>query len=207
MEHIVELDSLRFPVFNYKPKSTFALTSANIWGMAFGLYMIAAPMMGWIKYNSPTLGSILCFGGICEYIIGIYNWHQGRAIQSFIDFTFGLLQLTIYFTSELGKYSIPVPYNYTSYMQGTFYCLWLAMLLFLFLSLRNYGVLYMVNLFLLFLSCMFALIWHFSRRTWCRKASGYLLLVSSITLFLTGIYHLLNGVFREPLVPTVLPIP
>ena len=207
MEHIVEIDSLTFPTFNYKPKPNFATCSANIWGMAFGLYMLAAPMMGWINYNSPTLGSILCFGGICEYIIGIYNWHEGRAIQSFIDFSFGLLHLTIYFTSELGKYSIPVPYDYHSYMQGTFYCLWLIMLLILFISLKNYGVLYMINIFLIFLACLFALLWHFSNRTWCRKASGYLLFFSSITLFLTGIYHLLNGVFREVLVPTVIPPP
>ena len=207
MEHIVELDSLHFPIFNYKPKPNFASCSANIWGMAFGLYMLATPMMGWINYNSPTLGSILCFGGICEYIIGIYNWHEGRAIQSFIDFSFGLLHLTIYFTSELGKYSIPVPYEYHSYMQGTFYCLWLAMLLVLFISLKNYGVLYMINIFLIFLACLFALLWHFSNTTWCRKASGYLLFFSSITLFLTGIYHLLNGVFRENVVPTVWPQP
>ena len=34
------------------------------------------------------------------------------AIQSFIDFIFGLLHLTIYFTMELGKYQIPVPYEF-----------------------------------------------------------------------------------------------
>ena len=61
-------------------------------------------MMDWIDYNSPTLGSNLCFGGICEYLIDFYNWYEGRAIQSFIDFIFGLLQLTINSTTESGKY-------------------------------------------------------------------------------------------------------
>ena len=98
---IIELDSLRFPVFNYKRHSNLAITPANLFAMAFGLYMIAAPMMGWIDFNSPTLGSALCFGGICEYLIGFYNWYEGRGIQSFIDFVFGLLHLTIYFTFEL----------------------------------------------------------------------------------------------------------
>ena len=207
MEHIVELDSLHFPIFNYMRRPNLAKTPANIWGMGFGFFMLATPMMGWTDYNSPTLGTILCLGGICEYLIGFYNWYEGRALQSFMDFIFGLLHLTLFYTFELGKYSIPVPYQYYTYMQGTFYCIWIFMLLFLFLSLRFKGVMYMINIFLLFLAGTFALLWHFSKRTWCRKASGYFLFFSSIILLLIGFYHLLNGVFREPLVISVLPEP
>ena len=206
-QHIVELDSLKFPDFNYKRQPNCAITPANIFAMAFGFYMIAAPMMNWIDYNSPTLGSVLCFGGICEYLIGFYNWHEGRAIQSFIDFVFGLLHLTIYFTTELGKYSIPVPYQYYTYMQGTFYCLFLAMLLFLIISMSGRGIMYLCYLFLLFLACLFALIWHFSKRTWTRKASGYFLFFTSCILWITGICHLLNGVLRRPVASCVTPYP
>ena len=207
MEHLVELDSLRFPIFNYRRYPNFAVTSANIWGMSLGLFMIAAPMMGWIDYNSPTLGTALCFGGICEYLIGFYNWHEGRALQSFMDFVFGLLHLTIYFTNELGKYSIPVPYTYHTYMQGTFYCIFLSMLLILFGAICKRGAMYIANVFFLFLACLFALLWHFSYKTWCRKASGYFLFFASITLFLTGLYHLLNGVCKKTIVKSVLPEP
>ena len=206
-QHIVELDSLKFQDFNYKRQPNCAITPANIFAMAFGFYMIAAPMMNWIDYNSPTLGSVLCFGGICEYLIGFYNWHEGRAIQSFIDFVFGLLHLTIYFTTELGKYSIPVPYQYYTYMQGTFYCLLLAMLLFLIISMSGRGIMYLCYLFLLFLACLFALIWHFSKRTWTRKASGYFLFFTSCLLWITGICHFLNGVLRRPVASCVTPYP
>ena len=82
MEHIVELDSLQFPVFNYKRHPNLALTPANYFALAFGLYMISAPMMSWIDYNSPSLASALCFAGICEYLIGFYTWYDGRALQS-----------------------------------------------------------------------------------------------------------------------------
>ena len=206
-QHIVELDTLKFPVFNYKRQPNFAITPANLFAMAFGIYMIAAPMMGWIDYNSPTLASCLCFGGICEYLIGFYNWYEGRAIQSFIDFVFGLLHLTIYFTSELGKYSIPVPYDYYTYMQGTFYCLWLAMLLFLLLSMAGRGWMYIFNLFCLFLGFLFAVVWHFSKRKWSRKAAGYCLFITACLIWITGICHLLNGVLRSPIVPCITPYP
>ena len=207
MEHIVELDSLHFPVFNYKRYPSCALTPANLFAMAFGLYMIAAPMMGWIDYNSPTLGSALCFGGICEYLIGFYNWYEGRAIQSFIDFVFGLLHLTIYFTSELGKYSIPVPYTYRTYMQGTFYCLWTAMLFALLISMAGRGCLYRFNTFCLALASIFALLWHFSDATWARKASGYTLFIAACFIFLTGIFHFMNGILRRPCISFVEPHP
>ena len=206
MNYIVNLDNLVFPTFNYKRHPNCAITSANLFGMAFGLYMIAAPMMGWIDYNSPTLAAALCFGGICEYLIGFYNWYEGRAVQSFIDFVFGLLHLTIYFTSELGKYSIPIPY-YTSYMQGTFYCLWLAMLLFLILSMTGRGFMYIINVFFLFLACLFALMWHFSNKTWIRKAAGYFLFFAACFIWLTGICHLMNGVLRRPVATCVTPYP
>ena len=126
MEHIVELDSLRFPIFNYKRHPNFALTPVNLFALAFGLYMITAPMMSWIDYNSPSIASALCFAGICEYLVGFYNWYDGRALQSFMDFIFGLLFLTIYYTTDLGKYSIAIPYEYYTYMQGTFYVLWVV---------------------------------------------------------------------------------
>ena len=206
-QHIVELETLRFPIFNYKRQPNFAITPANLFAMAFGIYMVAAPMMGWIDYNSPTLASCLCFGGICEYLIGFYNWYEGRAIQSFIDFIFGLLHLTIYFTSELGKYSIPVPYEYHTYMQGTFYCLWLAMLIFLILSMTGRGIMYIFNLFVLFLGFLFAVIWHFSKKTWSRKAAGYCLFIAACLIWITGICHLLNGVLRSPIVPCITPYP
>ena len=206
-QHIVELESLHFPVFNYKRNQNFAITPTNLFAMAFGLYMIAAPMMGWIDYNSPTLASCLCFGGICEYLIGFYNWYEGRAIQSFIDFIFGLLHLTQYFTSELGKYSIPVPYEYHTYMQGTYYCLWLATLLVLILCMTGRGFMYIINFFLLALACLFALIWHFSKKTWSRKVSGYILFVAACLIWLTGLCHFMNGVLRRPAATCVTPYP
>ena len=204
-QHFVELDSLQFHPFNYRRACTFALTPANIFGMAFGLFMLSCPMMGWIDYNSPTLGSMLCFGGVCEYLCGFYNWHEGRGVQSFIDFVYGLLFLTIYYTTELGKYSIPIPYEYHTYMQGVFYILWLTMLIVLVMVAYTRGIMYLFNFLLLFFGCLFALVWHFCKDTWARKTSGYFIFIASIFLWLTGLFHLLNGVLRRHAIPCVEP--
>jgi len=72
---------------------------------------MSAPMMGWIDYESPSLGTAYMFGGFCNYLIGFYDWYQGRTMLSFVDFIFGLLHLTFYYTADLGKYSIWVLMN------------------------------------------------------------------------------------------------
>jgi succinate-acetate transporter protein len=200
MEHIVELDSLRFPIFNYKRHANFAISPIDLFSIAFGLYMIAAPMMGWIDYNSPTLASALCFGGLCEYLVGFYKWHENQGVGSFLSFAYGLLHLTIYFTSELGKYSIPVPYTYRTYMQGTFYCLWLAMLFAYMFAVSRAGCTSIFTVFCLALATIFAMIWHFSDATWSRKASGYVLFIAACLFFIASIIKFIAGILRRPFV-------
>ena len=207
MEHIVDLDSLQFPVFNYKRHPNLALTPTNYFALAFGLYMITAPMMNWIDYNSPSLASALCFAVICEYLMGFYTWYDGRPLQSFMDFVFGLLFLTIYYTTELGKYGIPVPYDYYTYMQGVFYCLWLAMIVALIVAIASRGIMFFINIFLIGLGVIFTLVWHFAQRTWCRKAAGYILFIAACLIWITGILCLVNGILRRPAARFVHPYP
>ena len=152
---ISELNNLRLPMINYQQKVNFGYSIVNFFGLAMGLYMMAAPMMGWIDYESPTLGTALMFGGICEYLIGFYDWYQGRTMLSFFDFIYGILHLVYYYTADLGKYSIWVPSQYHTYMQGVFYCLWFAILLFVIISVRNRGCIHILYLFLLSLATIF----------------------------------------------------
>ena len=204
-DNLVILDGLVFPDFNIKRTANLAVAPANYFGLAFGLFMIAAPMMGWIDYRSPTLGAALCFGGICEYIFGILNWYQRRTIQSFIDFVFGLLHLAVFYTTDLGMYQIPVPIFYHTYMQGVFYIIWFVMLLIVMISLRDRGLLYMINIFLLIFATIFVIVWEFSKRTWARKFAGYLIFFASILIWLTALLKLINEMMRGPVVPFVVP--
>ena len=100
--YLNELDRIPFPTINYRRKVEMGLSVVNFFALALGLFMISAPLMGWIGYESPTLGTAYMFGGFCEYLIGFYDWFQGRTMLSFIDFIFGLLHFTFYYTADLG---------------------------------------------------------------------------------------------------------
>ena len=203
--YLNELNRVPFPTINYRQKLNLGLSTVNFFALAMGLYMLTAPMMGWIDYQSPTLGTAYMFGGFCQYLIGFYDWYQGRTMLSFVDFIFGLLHLTYYYTADLGKYSIWVPNEYHTYMQGVFYCLWFAMLLVLLISLKDRGCIYMIYVFLLALGCIFLIIWEFSKRTWARKAAGYIIFIASIFIWYAGLARLMNYVYSIDSFPLVNP--
>ena len=203
--YLNEIDRTPFPIITYREKLNSGLSVVNFFGMAMGLFMLAAPMMGWIDYESPTLGTAYMFGGFCEYLIGFYDWYQGRSMLSFIDFIFGLLHFTYYYTADLGKYEIFVPYEYHTYMQGVFYCLWLAMLLVVLLSTKNAGCIHLIYVFILALGTIFLIVWEFSKKTWARKTAGYIIFVASIFIWYAGLGRLTTNVYASDCLPFISP--
>ena len=203
--YLLELDKMAFPTVNYHYLVNFGLSSVNFFALAMGLYMFAAPMMGWIDYESPTLGTAFMFGGICQYLIGFYDWYQGRTMLSFVDFIFGILHLVYYYTADLGKYSIWVPNQYYTYMQGVFYCLWFAILLFTLISLKDRGCIYFLYIFLLTAATIFMIVWEFSQDTWARKTAGYIIFVASILIWYAGLGRLLSSVYHCDKGPMLTP--
>ena len=203
--YLLELDKIRLPMVNFHYAVNYGLSVVNFFALAMGLFMMATPMMGWIDYESPSLGTAFMFGGICEYLIGFYDWYQGRTMLSFIDFMYGLLHLVFYYTADLGKYSIWVPNQYYTYMQGVFYILWLIILLFVIISTRGRGCIYTINMFLLALATIFVMIWEFSKRTWARKVAGYVLFIASLCLWYTGMGRLFKNIFYSDCAPLVSP--
>jgi succinate-acetate transporter protein len=203
--YLLELDKLAFPTVNYHQEIGYGLSSVNFFALAMGLFMFAAPMMGWIGYESPTLGTAFMFGGICEYLIGFYDWYRGSTMLSFVDFIFGILHLVYYYVADIAKYQpINAPY-YCSYMQGVFYCLWFAILLFVIISLKGRGCMYIIYMFILALATVFMIIWEFSQNEWPRKAAGYCIFIATIFIWYTGLGRLMNSIYYCDKAPLIYP--
>jgi succinate-acetate transporter protein len=203
--YLNELDRIPFPTINYRRKVEMGLSVVNFFALALGLFMISAPLMGWIGYESPTLGTAYMFGGFCEYLIGFYDWFQGRTMLSFIDFIFGLLHFTFYYTADLGKYGIWVPEEYCTYMQGVFYILWFVLFIVVIVSLKDRGCIYIIYMFLLTLGLVFIVVWEFSGKTWARKTAGYIIFIASILIWYAGLGRFLTNVTQVPYLPLIAP--
>ena len=203
--YLLELDKMALPQINYHQLVNFGLSSVNFFALAMGLFMLSAPMMGWIGYETPTLGTALMFGGICQYLIGYYDWYQGRTMLSFIDFIFGILHLVYYYTAEIGKYHIWVPTQYYTYMQGVFYCLWFALFCVLIISVGGRGCIYMLYLFLLALAFIFVIVWEFAQKKWARQTAGYMIFIASILIWYAGLGRLISNVYATDCLPLCSP--
>ena len=91
------LNELDRPLF--KPKNrqkNIGYLTLNFFTLDMGLFMLSAPMMGWIDYESQTLATAYMFGSFSQYIIGFYDLYSGITSISFMmdficSFVFHLL--------------------------------------------------------------------------------------------------------------------
>ena len=206
VSYLNEIDKAQFPIINYRNQNNLGISIVNFFALAMGLYMFSTPLMGWIDYESPTLGTIYIFGGFCQYLIGFYDWYQGNSMLSFVDFVFALLHLAYYYTADLGKYSLWVPNEYHTYMQGVFFCIWLALLFILMISVKNKGCIHLLYLFLLGFAVLFLIVWEFGKKTWARKTAGYILFVASIFIWYAGLSRLVSTICNCDCCPLISPL-
>ena len=209
-----EIDNIRFPIINIRRTSNLAVAPVNTFALAMGLFMLSLPLTGWCDFRSPTLATALVFGGLCEYIIGIYDWYQGKTVLCFIDFIFGLLHLLIYYSFRLCEYELTrVSEKFESYLIGTFFTLYLVILLGLILACKDKGIIHLVNLGLLIVTDVLVMTWQYCHKEYSgwdrlkriKKAAGYFLFISSLSIWFTGVGKLINDIFQKELIPTIQP--
>ena len=208
-----EIDSIRFPIINNRRTSNLAVVPVNTLGLAMGLFKLSLPLIGWCDFRSPSFATALMFGGLCEYIIGIYDWYQGKTILCFIDFIFGLLHLLIYYSYRFCEYEItPVSAKFESYLYGTFFTLYLVILLALIVACKDKGIFHIVNLGLLFFADLFIMIWQFrinrdneDKLRGLKQIAGYILFFTSIIIWFTGVGKLINDIFQKDIIPMIKP--
>ena len=210
-----EIEKITFPIINIRRTSNLAVAPVNNFAMAMGIFMLSLPLMGWCELRSPTLATALVFGGLCDYIIGIYDWYQGKTLLCFLDFIFGLLHLVFYYSFRLCEYEITrVKEDFRSPMIATFFLLYLVILLALVLACKSKGLIHLVNLGLLIISDILLLVWEYrnwpeahknTRQKRTGKAAGYFMFFASITIWLTGVGKFINEIFQSDLIPMIKP--
>ena len=206
-----EINNIRFPLINIRRTSNLAVAPINTFSLAISLFMIAAPLMKWCEFKSPTLGVALACGGICQYIIGIYNWYQSETILSFIDFSFSFLFFLICYVIYYADGSITGTFE--SYMIGTFFLLYLVCLLALAFACKNSknkGLIHLIYLGLIIFADVFIIVWEYRSKNdgtnilkRLRKVAGYFLFVASIALWYSGVGRFINEIFQKNMIPLV----
>ena len=203
-----EIDNMRFPIINIRRTSNLAIAPVNTFGLALSLFMLSLPLTEWCKLGTPIVSMALMAGGLCQYIVGIYDWYQGKTIQCFVDFIFGLLNVLIYYCN-------PINTKFESYIIGTFFVLYLVILLALGLACKNKGIIHLVNIGLLILADILVLTWQFiynknvegknGNYKRVKKSAGYFLFFASLSIWCTGVGRLINDIFQNNIIQMIIP--
>ena len=211
-----DINNIRFPMVNIRRTSNLAVAPIDNFSLAFMLFMFAAPLMHWCEFRSTTLAVSLACGGICQYIIAIYNWYQNKTVLCFLDFSFSFLNFLIcYFIYNADNKDNDNIYTlFQNYMIATFFVLYLVALLALAFASINKGIIHLAYLGLLILSDIMLIIWLYRfnkdknkqyRYKRVRKAAGYFMFFASLALWYTGVGKFINDIFQKDMIPLVVP--
>ena len=224
-----DINNIRFPLINIRRTSNLAVAPINTFALAVGLFMLSTPLMKWCEFTSPTLGVALACGGVCLYIMGIYNWYQNKTVLCFIDFSFSFMFFLICYLFHFALkniYSIvgATPNTtidqselyatiFENYMIGTFFVLYLVALVALALACKNKGLIHLAYLGLLILAHIMIIIWEYrykknktgNIKKRLRKSAGYFLFFASLVLWYSGVARFINEIFQKELIPLISP--
>ena len=211
-----DINNIRFPMVNIRRTSNLAVAPIDNFSLAFMLFMFAAPLMHWCEFRSTTLAVSLACGGICQYIIAIYNWYQNKTVLCFLDFSFSFLNFLIcYFIYNAdNKNSDNIYTLFQNYMIATFFVIYLVALLALAFASIKKGIIHLVYLGLLILSDIMLIVWiyYFKRKEEnskvlkrIRKTSGYFMFFASLALWYAGVGKFINDIFQKDMIPLVAP--
>ena len=211
-----DINNIRFPMVNIRRTSNLAVAPIDNLSLAFMLFMFAAPLMHWCEFRSTTLAVSLACGGICQYIIAIYNWYQNKTVLCFLDFSFSFLNFLIcYFIYNAdNKDSDNIYTLFQNYMIATFFVIYLVALLALAFASIKKGIIHLVYLGLLILSDIMLIVWiyYFKRKgenskvlKRIRKTSGYFMFFASLALWYAGVGKFINDIFQKDMIPLVAP--
>jgi len=224
-----DINNIRFPLINIRRTSNLAVAPINTFALAIGLFMLSTPLMKWCEFTSPTLGVALACGGVCLYIMGIYNWYQNKTVLCFIDFSFSFLFFLICYLfhfalknmnsiigtntpNTMAEQSEVYTTIFENYMIGTFFVLYLVALAALAFACKNKGLIHLAYLGLLILADIFIIIWEYrykrnkdNIKKRLRKSAGYFLFFASIVLWYSGVARFINEIFQKEMIPFISP--
>ena len=193
------------PKMNIRKISTLSDSIINYFSIGICLFLNSAYNLGWLEldHNKKFSFAFFIFAAGVIYVIGIFNWYEGKEILFLFDFILSFYFLTIYFKEEnyikiLGKFNSDIFDSNENYkLQGIFYILIFCLFFIMGFSAFKKGIIYIINYFILFVGFVFLFIdfyWE-KKHNWIDDVHYYIFLVSGALMWIIGILKIVNQGF------------
>ena len=198
-------DLTKLLILNIKKTSFFPTSSYCYLFISIGLFILGCQSTGWCDYGSTFINSAFLFIGICQYILGLYDWYQGYNILYMQNIVFGIWYMS-FFLNNFEINGIKKPKHIFSYFQGITDLIMLVFVSIIAILVKGKGIAYTIDYFLLFFCFSFlALSGYSTDYQIIIKISGYVFFTSFIFFWLTGISLIINDVFNDKIIKFVEP--
>ena len=182
-----------------KKIDNFSTAPIGLFGYAFCCYIVGLGKLGIIEFDSVNSGVALCFGGLCQYVIGIYDWYRGFSLNAFLDVGFAMFNMGLTFWDIFAAQEVaPFPVNK---VRGYFYSLWTIIEIFILIASYPGGKVSFVNNIFVFISFILqGFEFFFDSTILGRIAGGGLLVVATFMMYITFAI-LINSTYKRTLLP------
>jgi hypothetical protein len=193
------------PVLTIQTISFFPTSSYSYFFISIGFFIHGCQATGWCQYGSTFINSAFLFIGICQYILGMFDFYQKHNILCLQNIVFGIWFIS-FFLNNFEINGVKRPGNVYSYLQGVTDLIMLFFVGVISLLIKGRGILFILDYFLLLISFAFLSLDGYAEDfTIIVTISGYCFFLNFLLFWFTGLGLIINDVFNKKIIRFVEP--
>ena len=193
------------PFINYKKINIFSISIINYFAIGICLFIYGYINLEWFnsEYYSGFFIGYYLISGIVLYIIGIFDWYEGKDLAFLVDFVFSFYFISL-FLREIKMGDI-TNNNTNNKLHGTFYAIIFCFTFFIAISYKNKGKIYMINYIILFCGYLVLFFYKYIEADLILKISSFIFVVSGVLFWITGILKIIDNSLNEKTIKILRP--
>ena len=185
------------PYINYKKQSIISTSFINYMAIGISLFIFGVTNLNWfeIEYNEEFYKGYYIISGIVLYIIGIFDWYEGKELIFLIDFIYSFYFISLFLT-ENGIIKTKNKEE-NKKMHGTFYAILFFLIICITISSKNKGKIYIIDYVVLFLGYLFLFFYKYIVTDWGEKVYAFIFIVAGGLFWITGLLKIIDNGLSE----------
>ena len=205
-----EINNLIYPLIHVRQIVVISESFINYSAIGLSFFIYGCYGLEWFKiaeeeYKSFFLGYFL-ISGICLYIIGIFNWYEGKELIFLVDLILSFFFICLFLKNQyLGNISDYLGAYDNDKIQGIFYILFFCFILIIGISSKEKGIIYIIDYAVLFVTFVFLFAYKFFKNDIIKTIDCYMFIVCGCLYWITGLLKFCNSlmvnkniIFFEP---------
>ena len=178
------------PVAHIRQISFLSESVINYFAISICFFIYGCHGLEWFKINDESnkiffLGYFLV-SGICLYIIGIFNWYEGKRLVFIINFILSFLFIALFLKNK--KLDNFAEFEDNDRIEGIFYILLFSFILIIGISSKEKGIFFAIDYVVLFVTYVFLFAYKFFKNEIIKKIDMYMFIVCGALFWITGVF-------------------